>query len=138
MNEQDNGTIASDEVAGEQFTRAVVVDVKASTVRRAGTIKRNADASPEQIDWTYDFSTVSEEQLLELASRTVHISRQGQWRKAEPADRAAMKHESVVDVAAMLAAERAGFKPTAKSVSKQIGKLSAEEKAALLKMLSEG
>jgi len=134
----DNAVDVGTEVAEvAEFKKSVTVDVKQSTVERVSTVRAQKGAAEQQVAWVYDFSDVSEEQLLELASRTVHILRQGQFRNAELADQRKMVDEREVDVAVMLAAERAAFKPTAKSVAKAIDKLSAAERATLLKQLME-
>lgn len=121
-----------------EFVKKVVVDVKASSVHRMSTIKRTKHSAERQMDITYNFESVSEETLLELASRTIHIAYQGAWRSRADGDDPLPLYGNV-DVAEYLAAERrgGGFKASPKSLTKLASKLSQEDIAETIRRLQE-
>lgn len=115
------------------FVKNVNVDVEGRIVYRSGTIRYVKSGAEHQMHVTYDFAGVSEKDLLELASRTVHIAYQGMCRKDRD-----LKLTRDFDVLEWLTSERkgGGFKPTVSGLAKMSQKLSAEDRAKLLAMLT--
>lgn len=115
------------------FVKKVYVNVEERRVDRAGTLRYVKGGAEHQMDVTYDFAGVSESDLLELASRTVHIAYQGMCRKDH--DLSLVRD---FDVLEWLTSERkgGGFKPTVSGLAKMSQKLSAEDRAKLLAMLT--
>jgi len=83
-----------------------------------------------ECEWELDFDNVTDDQLLELASRSVIITLQGRFRRAKPVDRDGFK-KLTVDVAEELKREPAGV-ATPEKVKKAFSNLSDADKAALL------
>lgn len=115
------------------FVKSVSVDVEGRIVYRAGTIRYVKGGAELQMTVAYDFAGVSEKDLLELASRTVHIAYQGMCRKDRD-----LNLTRDFDVLEWLTSERkgGGFKPTVSGLAKMSQKLSAEDRAKLLAMLT--
>lgn len=81
-----------------------------------------------------DFTDVPQEQLEELAARSIIISTQANYRAAE-----VVPPTDTVNVAELLKRERTGGKKaTPESIAAKALKMSPEERATLLKLLKGG
>lgn len=116
--------------------RMTSVDVQAHTVHVIRQTRHVAKAEPVLCSWTFNYDGCSEQELLELATAEMVIRQQRVWRELDADDRKE-KAQGSIDVADFLRTtrERGPIVPTAKSVGKQIAKLSDEERAELLKQL---
>lgn len=87
--------------------------------------------------WSLDFSECSDDQILELAKRSIVITEQSRMRRAKREHLADLATRTI-DVADALKAERGGGKPpTVDGTLKRAQKLTPEEQAALLEQLKE-
>lgn len=120
----------------EEFARSVTVDADAKTVRRVHVTKHGdgSNAAHYGLTWTFDFSGVSQEQLMELASRSVLISYRPTFQKV-PANEVDQWADLRISVADFLTRGRAPVDPKAR-IRSDLSKLSAEERAAILAELS--
>lgn len=72
---------------GDKVERNVSINESDMIVERRQSTKRKADDPVAYVTtWTFDFSKVGMKDLLELASRTVNIAMQGQFRKCPVAE----------------------------------------------------
>ena len=104
------------------------VDAQLDTVNARLTTKRGDDTY--QNHWTLDFSSCTREQVLELASRSVIITLQGQFRRADFDGAKAMENMDV-DVSEELKRET-GKAPTVANVAKRANRLDDNAKAQLI------
>lgn len=87
------------------------------------------DGDAHETNLTVDFADVTQEQLEELASRSIIITTQARYRIA-----GTVPKDDVVNVAELLKRERAPAKQTPESLAAKILKLPAEERAAVMRM----
>ena len=94
------------------------------------SVKTKADARAEAVETalTIDYTNMTREDLIALAQQTIVIKLQGGWRKN------GIPTELSVDAADHKVGARAPRKPA--DIATLIGKLSPEEKAALLAKLT--
>ena len=119
----------------EQGTLNVSVEGKIATVRH--TVRPDSGSSNRfNLEWRFDFADVSQKELVELATRTVLIRKQGEWRKAQDRMNATVWDNVVFAVRDILDSKRKTADPFQRLMS-QIGKMSAGEKAAIMKTLQE-
>lgn len=90
-------------------------------------VTKNGDAKETKL--TVDFAGVTQEQLEELASRSIIITTQARYRIA-----GSVPDADTLNVADMLKRERAPAKQTPESLAAKILKLPAEERAAVMRM----
>lgn len=92
-------------------------------------LAKGADATQSTV--TFDWSGVTDDQLRELATRSIVIATQAMYRTAEMVPK-----NDTVKVAELLKRERGGFKLTPETAIKKLAdmKLTPEQKAYLLKM----
>lgn len=139
MSEQSDTTTQAVKVPGQwaskgdKVDRSTDVDLVNRTVTVTRTVKRNAtDDQSLVVRWVFDFKGMSEEQMFEMAARQAVIDQQQAFRttKDKATDWAQktftypIEHERTTKTA---------FEKVTAAVSG--GKLSDEEKAALLRML---
>lgn len=124
-----------------KFVPVTRVNVETKVVKRIHETQTEK-AGIVECEWDFDFTGVSESDLMELASRSVLISRRGTFKKLEKAKiheemNEQGRHIMVVDVAKYISEN--GRKPVDKVAvaKKAIGGMSNEEKQALLAQLME-
>ena len=88
------------------------------------------------LNWTFDFATVAQSEILKLAARSMLIRKQGEWRKAKNRLDADVWDEVTFDVESMLAEGRKSADPVTKVVN-AVAKMSQAEKADLLALLQK-
>lgn len=121
--------ITKDETARRDFK------VDGKRVKVVHTVRPDRDSDNRfNLTWTLDFGKVSDADVLELAARTITIRLQADWRKAKNKMDEKVWDHTGFDVAAILAEARQTADPLTKA-TRQIEKMSADEKAALLKLL---
>lgn len=99
------------------------------------TVKTERDSPVRyQLHWALDFSNVKPEDILELAARTITIKLQADWRKSKNQLDEKSWDKVTFDVAGVLADSRRTVDPLTKAAN-AVQKLSADEKAELLKLL---
>lgn len=119
-------------VEGETYPRTVSVDKDASTVTRAHVTRHKS--GDMHLTWTFDFSDVSESDLLELASRSVLIAYRNQFRNVDTSSIKAEWVNKTVDVQEFLSRERTRVAQTpAEKLASAVKKLTPEEIAEILK-----
>ncbi len=104
-------------------------------------VKQDKDAPTFEMKWSLDFTDIDRDTLVELASRTIHIRLQGDWRKDPRALAEPSNWEKVHSVKGYLERERKRGGTTAnplEAAMKALNKMSVEEKALLLKALGVG
>lgn len=79
---------------------------------------------------TVDWKGVTDEQLKELAIRSVIIAQQAIYRTSE-----VIPTEDTIEVAKVLSRERGGFKVTPENIVARVNKMTPEEKAFILNQL---
>lgn len=120
----------------DQATRSIKAD--GEKVVCIHTVKPDRESPTRyELTWTFDFSNVSQEELLQLAGRTVLITQQAAWR-ALPTDKERLDADKVDNVTYsvrdMLDAGRRQADPKAKVVN-AAAKMSDAERAELIKQL---
>ena len=113
-------------------------DAKAKTVlveckTRPTGAEKGTEGTP--CAFTIDFSSASEEQIFELASRAVVIGTQALLRAEKDMSAGATQ---TVDVAEFCSRERGTFEVTPESLAKKVqAKLTPEERKALIELLKK-
>ena len=92
---------------GENASLSRSIDASKLTVTTTHTVKEDRDTDVRtELTWTFDFSKCSQEQILELAERSIRIRKQADWRKDKDKNDAAKWDRVTFDVAAELAERR--------------------------------
>lgn len=119
----------------EKPTLNTVIDGK--KVVTTHTVKPDNESRARfNLKWTFDFAKCSQEQILELAEKSIRIRMQAAWRKATDKMDGDKWNDVTFDVADVLSEARKKADPFEK-VMKAAGNLSASERAALLKALQK-
>lgn len=126
--------------ADEKFSPSVSINGKKSLAKYAVRVNENAGERYE-LTTVFDFTGVTEAELIEMATKGLIVDTQRVWRVAAQGDKkaAALKGEGFSDIGvrALLDAPRArSSAPATVKAKKLIDGMSAAEKAELLKMLS--
>lgn len=131
----DESAIVNMEVQpGEQVSRSRNIDVAAETVRLYNVSKNDKTGKNYKVNWTFDFSGVTDEQMLELASRSAVIAYRKHFRNV-PEDRIPEYAERTIDVLEdVLTQERRGLSASEKA-ARLVAKMTDAEKAELLASL---
>jgi len=110
-----------------------VVDNAPNTIEQTFKTRIAAGGDQHTTVCTFDFTDVTMEQLQQLALRSLVINAQALYRTAEH-----VPHVDNIKVADMLARERAsgGRVMSVEKLASNIGKMSAEDKAKMLALLS--
>ena len=117
-----------------KFQPVTKVNAEQKTVTRKHLTQTEKSGDVE-CEWTFDFAKVSLADMMELASRSVLISRRGTFKKLEKADIEKQK-TLTIDVAKYIS--ESGRKPVDKLAvaKKAVGGMTNEEKAALIALLT--
>lgn len=119
---------------GEQVSRNRSIDTDNHTVRLYNVSKNDKTGKNYKVNWTFDFSSVSQEQLLELASRSAVIAYRKHFRNV-PEDKITDYADLTVDVLEdVLTQERKGQSAGDKA-KKLFDKMTEEEKQKVLQEL---
>lgn len=121
-----NNTNSADE---NKLKKVVSVDTENSTVRRVHETETKA-AGIVACDWTFDFSNVSERDLLELASRSILISYRPRF-KGLPRDEVIKNQEQTIDVKEFLDSGGTRTKSKVEKATSLIANMTEEEKEQL-------
>lgn len=121
----------NDEV--KKFVPVTTVNVANQTVTRKH-LTETQNSGEVECEWIFDFSEAKPEDILELASRSVLISRRGTFKKLKT-DEIKRDQKMTINVGAYMA--ESSRKPVDKMAvaKKAIGSMTDEEKQALLAML---
>ena len=121
----------------DQADLSVSTEVEKRIVAFNHTVKPDEESPVRyQLHWRLDFSDLPMEDLLKLAARTVRIRLQQDWRKAKDKMDESKWDNRTFNVKAVLASTRQAASPLEKSEA-LVQKMSAEEKAALMEMLTK-
>ena len=104
-----------------EVKRMTTINVDSETVDVTRNTKTSKGGKQYQCHWVLDYSGVTKEQLLSLATRGIVIDKQREFRDAKPSERGDLA-EQTIDVGAFLA-ETKSRKP-------------ADPRAAALKLLA--
>ena len=115
-------------VAGETLKRVRDWDVKTRVMSTISATKQNKNGRAWVCEWNFDFAGVSEEQLVELATRSLIIEQQRVFRASSAPDKDRI---ATIDVLEMLEKER-GPVDKVQRARGALRKLSKEEILALL------
>ena len=120
--------------AGEKVSRQKTINTEAQTVRLYNVSKNDTTDRNYKVDWTFDFSGCTQEEILDLAGRSAVIAYRKHFRNIpeESIPNYAERTISVKDE--VLAQERKGRSPTEKA-KKILSTMSDEEKLQVLKEL---
>ena len=134
-NENANNVLEEMEVkAGEKVSRTKSIDLEGNRVTLFNVSKNDVTGKNYKVKWTFDFSNVSKEDLLELASRAAVIAYRKHFRGVEKGEIPRYK-ELVVDVQKeVVERERKPANPVEK-VKKLMEGLGEEEKRKVLEEL---
>lgn len=124
---------------GETVVRRTKIDTEAGQAEVIRTVKPNAQTDTKtRVHWTFDFADVTEEEVMELAVRTLVIDAQRAWRNMSAADRS-KNAERTIRVREMLdAAKTRGTGDPVKRAASLASKMTDEEREELLRLLQEG
>lgn len=116
----------------ENASISIAVDEKAMRATVSHTVKENR-ASPAryQLKWVFDFSETPMVDVLKLATRTICIKVQADWRKAKDRMDAEKWQDATFKVEQVLAEGRKSADPVTKAKS-AVSKLSKAEREALI------
>lgn len=114
-------------------------------VKHTFNVSQNADAKEQPVTLTYDFSNVTQDQLIAIALRQLTVSVQGQMRSATTrkekpltwAASVATFNGKTVKVAEMLKNARASLTPVDRA-KKMVSGMSEAQRAALIAELTKG
>lgn len=121
--------IGKDETAKRDFV------VNGKMVAVTHTVRPNRETDNRyNLTWNVDFAGVTDAEVLELAARTIVIRLQHEWRQAKNKMDEKVWQNATFKVRAVLDESRKTADPLTKAEG-LIGKLSAAEKAQLLKLL---
>ena len=116
----------------EQATISMTANADTSTCVVSHTVKESGDADIRyQLSWTFDFSNTSREDVLKLATRTICIKKQAEWRKAKDRMDGEKWDGVTFKVDEVLAETRKSADPVTRAKS-ALNKLSEAERMALL------
>ena len=116
---------------GENASLSRSISVEQMAVTTTHTVKEDRDTDVRtELTWTFDFSKCSQEQILELAERSIRIRKQADWRKAKDKSDATKWDKVTFDVAAELS-ERRTADPMQRA-AKALEGLSPDQVAELL------
>lgn len=120
---------------GEEVKRWTTVDTEKSVVTKHHVTQHGEGDSKtfHQLTWKFDFSNVTQEQLLELASRDLVIKKRTGFRGI-PVKEIPQWDGITFDVAEFMKKERSKLSPMERA-KKAVGNLSEEDRQALLKEL---
>ena len=106
-----------------------IVGMEVACVRNVKASK--SDIHGTEVAWTFDFSDAPQHKILELATRSLVIDAQREFRMAPHAERKSLIIKRFL-VADMLTKKRAKKLPTVKSVLSLLGQLSPEDQEILM------
>lgn len=133
MSEQIVKTVGQWANKGDTVNRSTDVDVERKTVRAVRTVKRNATDNQALVcEFTFNFEKLTMEELLEMAARQATIDVQAMIRADKGSIESWARREFVYPLERERTSKTAFEKVTAAVAG---GKLSDEERAALLAML---
>lgn len=116
---------------GEAVKRATNIDVDAKLIHALTTVKRDKNSPAIYVSWSFDYSKLSEQQLVELAARSLKIDAQRAYR-ADPKPGDEWNERTFVlpdDLATRTRQPRA---PKPADLAAYLKTLSAEEREAFL------
>ncbi len=122
---------------GETANKSIVINGKVATATNTAKGDKE-DAVRYEMVWSFDFSKATQEQIMQLATRSLVIMQQAAWRADDTKNRTKDEkwHNVTFDVANIMANRRKAASPVEKAGT-AINKLSDKEKAALIKKLNE-
>lgn len=119
----------------EQATISMVAEEATKRCVVSHTVKESKDDDIRyQLSWTFDFSNTSYDDVLKLATRTICIKKQAEWRKSKDRMDAAKWDNVTFMVDEVLAETRKSADPLTRAKS-ALNKLGAAERKALLEAL---
>jgi len=118
----------------EQVPRTRTIDTEAKKVTLYNVSKNDKTGKNYKVNWTFDFSGVSDEQLLELASRSAVIAYRKHFRGVAEDSIPEYANQNIDVVSDILTHERKGLSAGDKA-KKLFEKMNEEEKQAVLKEL---
>lgn len=119
----------------ETSNKSIAVNVEKKVGKVTHTVKPSAkDDTRYELIWNMDFSKCTDEQILGLATRSITIMKQNDWRRDDKRTDARKWHNVTFDVAAEMSGRRQAADPAQKVVT-QASKLDADQRAELIKQL---
>ena len=122
---------------GEKADLSMVTDVEGKTVKVVHTVKPDEEhQSRYELTWTFNFENVTDQEMLELATRPLRINKQRDWRAATDRMTAKIWDNQIFMVRAMLDAGRKAADPIA-GLKKKVeeGKVSNDQIEAMIEFL---
>lgn len=128
--------------AREPISKGISIDLENSKTTSIVTCKNAADAATKTVhEWCYDFSKVSQGEILKLATASLNITMQRKFREAVKAGEDWDNEDSwgkiTFDVADILAETKRQSKTTVERAETLIAKLSDAERERLLAQLTK-
>lgn len=120
---------------GESVARQTVTNVEAQTVRKYNVSNNKPTGRNYKVDWTFDFSGCTQEELLEMAAQSAVIAYRKHFRNLKEGEIIdfAEKH---IDVKKDILTHQTRGKSVGEKAKDLFSKMSPEEKAALLAELT--
>lgn len=117
----------------------------ATIVKHTFNVSQNADAKEQAVTTTYDFTGVTQDQLVAIALRQLTVSVQGQMRSATArkdkplkwAESVAVFNGKTIKVADMLKNARNSLTPQDRA-ARDVAKMSQAQKDAMIALLTSG
>jgi hypothetical protein len=123
---------------GSDEQASLSVSVSDRMVHTTHTVKPNKESQKRyNLNWSFDFYGLSQDEILKLAEKSVRIMKQAEWRKDSDQLNAGKWDHAVFKVSDILAGGRKTTDPVKKAES-AIGKLSPEELEEFLKKYVKG
>jgi hypothetical protein len=118
----------------ETPVKKLTIDAEGQSATYIGTVRPVEGGPQYNLQWKFDFSTCTPEEVLRLAARSIVIAKQGEWRKDKEQTNAERWHEVMFNVHDMLAEGRKTADPFTRAKG-AAAKLSKAEREALIKQL---
>lgn len=117
---------------GERFSNTMRVLPESKEVETSFTLKQSKDDLRTVINWTFDFSACTEDELLVLAARQFKVDAAANWRAIKTDTEREEASDAIYDVAEHVRASRKSADPLSK-LEKLLGQLSPTDREAFLK-----
>jgi len=120
--------------SGESVSRITTVNTDTKIVRKFNVSKNDTTNKDYKVNWKFDFSNCTEEEILSWASQAVVIAYRKHFRKLPETDISKFA-DKTIDVHTEMVSERRTLSD-AEKVQRAISKMSDEEKALLIEQLT--
>jgi len=117
--------------AGETVNREKDIDIEQQTVRLFNVSNNKVTGQNYKVNWTFDFSNCTEEQILDLAGRSAVIAYRKHFKDAKETEIERFA-DLTIDVASEVIAQQRSKQSNTDKAKNLLAKMSPEQRAAIL------